>query len=62
MLDGWERLFFGDTSPLGAEDPDADTWDHFTESQFGTDPLSADTDGDGVQDPADADPLDASVQ
>jgi len=41
-------------------DDDNDGWSDSQEQSFGTDPLRKDTDGDGVNDPQDAYPLDSS--
>ena len=48
------------TGSVFYQDSDADGWNNLTEYNNRTHPNVADTDGDGVNDPADAFPLDPS--
>ena len=57
LPDSWEVLFFGTTGQNPADDPDSDGFTNSQEADAGTDPMSNDTDGDGVLDGADPDPL-----
>lgn len=61
LNDSWERQHFTATNAQnGTGDPDHDDLTNAQEQALGTDPNKADTDGDGVTDDADADPLDPS--
>lgn len=57
--DGW-KMFYG-LNPQVYTDPNADSdgddWTNLQEYQHGTDPNVADSDGDGLNDPQDANPL-----
>lgn len=62
LPDGYEREHFGNlTAARATSDSDADGLNTTEERELGTDPLKADTDGDGVQDGDDSDPLDPAV-
>ena len=54
FMDGWEVCFgtdpFDPGEPIPEGDPDGDGLDNLAESQLGTNPFSADTDGDGISD------------
>ena len=56
IADWWTQLYFGHPRGLepdysrAADDPDGDGLTNFQEFQLGTDPLNADTDGDGMPD------------
>lgn len=51
LEDDWEITWFGSTDATsGVDDPDGDGLHNSTEELLGTDPTSADTDGDGVAD------------
>lgn len=59
LPDGYEREHFGNlTAAKGTSDSDADGLNTTQERELGTDPLDADTDGDGANDGDDSDPLD----
>ncbi len=63
--DGWEVMAAWNpnqkNSANGHLDPDGDGWDNTTEHTRGTNPNAADSDTDGLSDPDDADPNDATV-
>jgi hypothetical protein len=61
VLDGFERWYFGDTSPRPTDDPDGDGLDLAGEFGAGSDPTDADTDRDGILDGVDEDPQDRLV-
>lgn len=62
LPDGYEREHYGNlTGVKGNSDTDADGLNTTQERALGTDPLKADTDGDGVQDGEDSDPLDPNT-
>lgn len=61
LPDGYEREHFGNLTQTGAGDPDGDGLNNTEERSGGTNPLKADTDGDGVDDGADSAPLDPAV-
>ncbi|MDG2124483.1 MAG: lamin tail domain-containing protein, partial [Verrucomicrobiales bacterium] len=50
LADGWEERFFGGLVEGGDGDADADGLSNAGEMRFGTDPLVADSDGDGAVD------------
>lgn len=53
MVDAWEELYFGSTSAANGTptaDPDTDGCNNLCEFQNGTNPLVADSDGDGISD------------
>lgn len=58
LPDGYERETFGSLDQTGSGDPDGDGLNTTEERELGTDPLEADTDGDGAQDADDAYPTD----
>jgi subtilisin family serine protease/uncharacterized protein YfaP (DUF2135 family) len=55
--DEWEIENFGSTAFDPEDDPDLDYLDNYEEYLVGTDPNDADTDGDGLKDGLDDDPL-----
>ncbi len=57
--DDWEMRYFGDLSHGAGEDADSDGLTNLEEHDAGTNPLNEDTDGDGVTDGDDAEPLHA---
>jgi hypothetical protein len=61
VLDGFERWYFGDTSPRATDDADGDGLDLAGELALGSDPTDADTDRDGLLDGIDEDPQDRLV-
>ncbi|MDA7929514.1 lamin tail domain-containing protein [Akkermansiaceae bacterium] len=48
--DHWERFHFDSLQSLPSDDPDGDTLDNFTEHRLFTNPVSEDTDRDGLTD------------
>jgi hypothetical protein len=62
VLDGFERWYYGNTGQAAASDTDADGSTLLQEFTNGSDPTDSDTDDDGVQDGADAEPQDRLVQ
>ena len=50
LADEWEIKWFGDLSGGPDEDPDGDSLSNLLESEIGTNPLLADSDGDGRED------------
>lgn len=62
LNDSWERSFYQDIATYnGTDDPDRDNRTNLQEQADGTNPLKGDTDGDGVRDDLDFDPLDPDV-
>jgi len=64
LMDRWEWLHFGNLDPIGQGDEDVDGLTNLEEQEAGTDPLVADSDGDGLTDGEEVhtygtDPLDA---
>lgn len=57
LLDDWERGNFGNLDQGSDDDPDNDDLSNLEESILGTDPNDPDTDGDGIQDGDDPNPL-----
>ncbi|MCK4443174.1 MAG: PKD domain-containing protein, partial [Thermoplasmata archaeon] len=55
--DSWEKDNFGSLAFDGRDDPDMDFLDNFGEHLMGSDPNDSDTDGDGLKDGLDDDPL-----
>jgi hypothetical protein len=55
--DAWEVENFGSTAFNPEDDPDLDYLNNYEEYLMGTDPNDADTDGDGLKDGLDDDPL-----
>ncbi|MEZ0275224.1 MAG: Ig-like domain-containing protein [Roseimicrobium sp.] len=55
LPDWWEQMMGDDLDPL--DDPDGDGWDNAAEFAHGTNPYAADSDGDGIPDDDDAEPL-----
>ena len=60
LPDWWELKYFGAIGQDPNADPDGDGLTNLQEYAMGTNPLLADTDGDGVPDGLDAFPLDPS--
>ena len=58
VLDAYERWYFGDTGQAADSDSDGDGASLATEFRWGSDPTSADTDGDTVADGSDVAPQD----
>jgi hypothetical protein len=56
VLDGYERWYYGTTAEVAGSDTDGDGATLLTEFLAGSDPLDPDTDDDGAQDGADAEP------
>ncbi|MBF94632.1 MAG: hypothetical protein CMH58_05660 [Myxococcales bacterium] len=50
LEDQWEMTYFQDLDQAGDDDPDADGLSNAEEQDLGTNPVSADTDEDGLQD------------
>lgn len=50
LADAWELVVFGDLDEIDSGDEEPDSLNHLAEYQNGTDPLVADTDGDGWTD------------
>ncbi len=61
LYDGWEQRWFGNTTAGKFADGDADSLSNFDEQSIGTNPNSADTDGDASQDDSDPNPLDQGI-
>lgn len=57
VLDGFEKWYFGSTSPLSTDDIDGDGATLLTEYLNGSDPTDPDTDGGGAPDGVDAAPF-----
>ena len=55
--DRWERKYFGDVRQTADGDFDGDGLSNIKECRLGTNPVNPDTDGDGIPDGIDADPL-----
>lgn len=55
--DAWENENFGSTAFNPEDDPDRDYLNNYEEYLMGTDPNDSDTDGDGLKDGLDDDPL-----
>jgi autotransporter-associated beta strand protein len=62
LPDDWELAVFGALGVDPLADPDGDGLNNLAEFYAGTDPLHADTDGDGIPDSEDAFPLDPARQ
>lgn len=60
MPDWWERKYFGDISQPADSDFDSDGLNNIMEYRAGADPANPDTDGDGMPDGIDDDPLQPS--
>lgn len=60
LADFWEYRYFGGTGNSSSEDPDGDGLTNQQESDRGTNPFLADSDGDQVNDGSDLYPLDPS--
>lgn len=56
--DAWEMETFGSLDHRGSDDEDRDGLSTVQEAWLGTEPLNSDTDGDGIWDAVDPDPLD----
>lgn len=56
LPDWWEQMMGSDLYP--GDNPDGDGWDNAAELAHGTNPYAADSDGDGIPDHLDAEPLD----
>ncbi|MBT9560676.1 MAG: OmpA family protein [Myxococcales bacterium] len=48
--DGWEQLWFGGLDGASTDDPDGDGLDNAAEAVWSTNPMAADSDGDGLGD------------
>ncbi len=57
LQDEWEEENFGDLNEGAVDDPDEDGFLNLQEEDAGTDPTNSDTDGDGIVDGLDPDPL-----
>jgi len=57
LPDSWEQEHFGNLDQIGTNDTDNDGLTNTEEHQARTDPTNADTDGDGIKDGSDSDPL-----
>ncbi len=57
--DAWEVGNFGDTDYDARDDPDSDHLNNYEEYSIGSDPTDSDTDGDGIIDGLDNEPLEA---
>ncbi|MFQ5909617.1 MAG: S8 family serine peptidase [Thermoplasmata archaeon] len=62
LQDDWEEENFEDLDESGADDPDGDRFLNTQEEDAGTDPNNSDTDGDGIIDGLDPDPLVPSLE
>ncbi|MFQ6107386.1 MAG: S8 family serine peptidase [Thermoplasmata archaeon] len=62
LQDDWEERSFGGLNESGADDPDGDRFLNIQEEDEGTDPGNSDTDGDGLLDGLDPDPLVPQVE
>lgn len=60
LQDGWEMENFGNLDKGGLDDPDNDRLTNLEEQDLNTDPNKKDTDGDGLIDGLDDDPLNPS--
>lgn len=57
LPDSWEEENFGSLNFDPRDDPDSDLLDNYGEFSMGSDPNDSDTDGDGLKDGLDEDPL-----
>jgi hypothetical protein len=62
LPDAWELIYFDDLTYGPSDDPDNDGWDNSKERDEGTDPSKADTDGDGIDDSTDENPLTPDIR
>jgi hypothetical protein len=57
LKDAWELIYFDDLSQGPTDDPDNDGLNNSEEYLAGTDPTNPDSDGDGIEDGMDSEPL-----
>ena len=62
LQDEWEEENFGDLDEDGIGDPDEDGFLNIQEEDAGTDPMNSDTDGDGLVDGLEPEPLIPQVE